>query len=564
MRGNESGESNGYANEIPELPGLDWRRGDFRCTPAQALETAISAYIQRQRWYGGKAKRLRALTIADAIPLQSRDLSANITLVRIEYVEGDPETYVLPLSLATSGQREGTQIPDGAIVARVPSEDGDRWLFDVALEPEFGRVLLDLMRQQRSVRAGKGGLIGSCSSSLREDEVAGAKNVSAPHAFEQSNTSILFDHQMIFKLFRRVSAGVNPDVEVGRFLTEQAHFPNTPEYLGTIEYRPARGELLSLGILQRFVTSEGDAWSLTLNSLTTYFERVLAAGGITGLPEPPEGVRAIMDLGTGTHLVQEFLGGYYQAAELLGVRTAEMHVALAAPASVADFTPVSFTPLYQRSLYESIHAEVQQSLMLLRQREAHLPPGPASRARRVIDGENRLLGRLSVLLDRPLSAIRTRTHGDYHLGQVLFTGTDFIVIDFEGEPARSIEERRTKQSPLRDVAGMLASFDYAQEAALRALRDGDAGNDAETDRLRMWARFWSGWVSTAFLHGYLGRVVGTPAWPAAEADMQPLLDVLLLEKAAYELRYELNSRPDWVGIPLGKLDRLASGGPLVT
>jgi maltose alpha-D-glucosyltransferase/alpha-amylase len=240
------------------------------------------------------------------------------------------------------------------------------------------------------------------------------------------------------------------------------------------------------------------------------------------------------------------VGAYLETARLLGQRTGELHLALCSVSDDPDFAPEPFTALYQRALYQSMRNLTTRTFDLLREHLGELPGDVASQARRVLERESRILEIFRGLIGRKMTATRARCHGDYHLGQVLYTGRDFVIIDFEGEPARPLTERRLKRSPLRDVAGMLRSFQYAACTVLH----GSSIRPEDVPVLEPWARFWQLWVSSAFLRAYLRATQDSPVVPRSRAELQLLLDVLLLEKAIYELGYEVNHRPAWVRVPL--------------
>jgi maltose alpha-D-glucosyltransferase/alpha-amylase len=497
--------------------------------------------------------------VLEAVPIRF-GAAARVTLVHTEYADGEPETYVLPLMLTRDGDPQRHLIPEGAIVARVPSPSGEGILYDASFDPEFGKALLEMIWHRSRHPGISGTIVGAPASSMRdEDRNIGAPEPGKPGQFEQSNTSIVFGREMILKLFRRAEKGINTDVEIGRFLTESAAFAHVPEFLGTLEYQPTRGEPVSLAILQRFVPNEGDAWTLALDALAGYFERALLAVQSDVLPPPSRGVSASLAPPEPPALVRELIGPYLASARTLGVRSAEMHIALASTATNPAFAPEQFTAQYQSSLRQSIQNQTRDTLALLRERQDYLTPEVSTKALQLLDREHELLARLDVLL-QGFNAVRIRCHGDYHLGQVLCTGDDFMIIDFEGEPARTIGERRIKRSPLRDVAGMLRSFVYAAQAAMNLQFERGTTRSQAAPRLASLAQIWSDWVSVAFLHAYLRRVEGTPAWPAAPLHLNDLLAVHVIEKAVYELKYELNTRPLWAGIPVANLLQLATSG----
>jgi maltose alpha-D-glucosyltransferase/alpha-amylase len=531
----------------------------FRGPTFPSLDQALRTYLTSQRWYGGKARSLRSIRILDAIPFSFAGSAAQITLVRTEFTEGTPETYVLPLALASVERIARAQIPETALIARVDAGDGNGVLYDPTLDHSFGHVILGIIGGRKRLPGSGGAISGVPSESALRTVAPDAQTEPSPTTkFEQSNSSIVFGRQTILKLFRRMEPGISLDVEVGRFLTEKVGFPHTPAFLGTLEYEPARGEKSSLALWQRFVSSEGDAWSYTQDALSEYFARAAATEDREQPPHPPEGALAWLEPSPPPPGITQRIGPYLASARLLGARTGELHVALASIPHDPTFSPEPFDAEYQRALGESIRTHARESLRLLQHRLDYLPAAVTGKARALLGREGLLMRRIDALLGRPLSAVRIRCHGDYHLGQALYTGEGYVILDFEGEPARPIHERRVKHSPLQDVAGMLRSYDYAAQAAQRKFREGTMLPEQNDASLARWSDLWQRWVSAAFLQGYLSQVAGTPAWPAARQDLQNLLDVLILDKALYELRYELNNRPDWSLIPVASLLRFTA------
>jgi len=376
---------------------------------------------------------------------------------------------------------------------------------------------------------------------------------------EQSNTSVIYGDRFILKLFRRLDEGVNPELEIGRLLTEKTTLTHVPPLAGFIEYRRGRQEPLTVAILQGLVPKEGDAWQYTLDELERYFERVL-----TDRPEAEEvavPARSLLDLAeeAPSRLATDLIGPYLESARLLGERTADLHVALASALDDSSFVPEPMTPFSQRSIYQSMRSLTGQVLQLLRQRLSEIPEELSDEAQQLLGLEETILQRFQSILGGRSTAMLIRCHGDYHLGQVLYTGKDFVIIDFEGEPARPLSERRIKRCALRDVASMLRSFHYAAYATLFNHRVSVTVRPEDIAALEPWARFWYRWVSAAFLKAYLAGASQVPFLPQGRDELQVLLDVHLLEKAIYELGYELNNRPDWIGIPLQGILDLVGG-----
>jgi maltose alpha-D-glucosyltransferase/alpha-amylase len=317
---------------------------------------------------------------------------------------------------------------------------------------------------------------------------------------------------------------------------------------GSLQYeRGHAGEPMTLAILQSYTPNSGDAWKYTLDSINRYFEGILnerqsLADLLKATPNVP-----LLELADRppSDVARERIGSYLADAELLGRRTAQMHAALASRDDVAGFTPEPFTPHYQRSIYQHIRTQAVQTTQLLRRRGKGIPEAEQFLAR-----EADVQAHIRRVLEGKIGGQRIRTHGDYHLGQVLYTGNDFVIIDFEGEPSRPLSERRLKRSALRDVAGMLRSFDYAPYAVALGQSQGSVIRPEDQELLEQAGRFWQRWVSAAFLRAYLAESAGAAHLPKSRQELQVLLDAYVLEKALYEIAYELNNRPDWVRIPL--------------
>jgi maltose alpha-D-glucosyltransferase / alpha-amylase len=536
-------------------------------TPSRraSLEQTLLNDISRHRWFAAKARKLRSLKIIDEVPVRTSisaaALSAWLVIVQVDYADAEPELYAMPLAMA-SQERADLLLKDKpfAIIARILARGGEepRVLYDAVHDPAYCQAMFDTIARKRRHRGGKGELFGTSSGHYRQLAAGMTSRDAALPGAEQSNSSVIFDQRFIMKLYRRIEPGLNPDLEMSRHLTESLGFPYTPLLAGAVEYAPdSKAEPFTIGMLQQYVRNQGDAWRYALDLLGHYFERVLAMAATPGpgMPAPPSVSLLELTRANPPEQVLELLGEQLQWAALLGVRTAEMHTALARSDGRGghDFDPEPFTGLSQRSLYQSMRNSAQQTLQLLRGRIAALPDNVRPDAQALVDRADEVLARLRLIKERRIDAMRIRCHGDYHLGQVLWTGKDFLIIDFEGEPARSLGERRLKRSPMRDVAGMLRSLQYVSFTALRqqaergALPGGCRHEDCDPQ-----ARYWEAWMSSSFLRSYLrtARESGAGFLPASDDDLRLLLDAFLLDKAIYEIAYELNSRPDWVQIPV--------------
>jgi maltose alpha-D-glucosyltransferase/alpha-amylase len=437
------------------------------------LQRILPAYLHTQRWFGGRSRRIKDIEIVDSVPIAD----AVLKVAEVNYQTGDPETYVLPL---------------------LPNEQGR--IVDALEEPTFNHLLLEAIARRRRFPGMAGDVIALPTAHL--GRLRGRDDDMAPRALsgEQTNNSVIFGERMIMKLYRRIEEGIHPDLEMSRFLTDVG-FPNIAPVAGALLYRRDRGRTSTLAMLQAYVPNQGDAWNQAIGELTA----------------------------NGSGAVDR----YRPHAALLGRRTAEMHRALSSRSDDPAFAPEPTLMLDARSIYQSIRSLAAQVLPLLYQRMEELSDDACDSAEAILDAQDRLFERLRGLLTRPITARRIRCHGDLHLGQVLFTGGDFVIIDFEGEPARPLRERRLKRWALRDVAGMLRSFAYAGSAA-------GVGIGEE------WART----ASETFVDAYREAASGASFLPGTVEEQDLLLEVMLIEKALYELRYELDHRPEWVHIPM--------------
>jgi maltose alpha-D-glucosyltransferase/alpha-amylase len=532
----------------------------FRPEAQAALEGAVAAALPRQRWYGAKGVAVKAVTLVDVVPLTVRGTTACLAVARVEPARGEPMLYALPLRVVDGEAARALRAehPE-AVLAEVEMRTRTGVLADALDDPDVAAALLDGIARRRRWRGRHGTLVATPARLFRRlrapaDDVL----VGTPVGREQSNTSIAFDGRLVLKVLRRLSEGVNPELEVGRFLTERGRFANIAKLGGALEYRVPRREPITIGVLQAFVANEGDAWDHTVDAVGRYLEQALGRPEpVAGVPVPREPLLRLI----GEELppfVSEMIGPYLETARLLGRRVAELHVALAADGDDPAFAPEPLGLLYQRSLYQSLRNLAARAFGLLRERLATLPPDVAPEAGRLVRLEPHVLETARAMVAHRTGGKRIRVHGDLHLAQILRTGSDFVVVDFEGEPARPLAERRLKRSPLRDAASMLRSFDYAAHAALfGAPARGTA--EADLPRLERWVRFWRRWVSSAFLRAYLQPLEGSGLLPANTRELELLLRFLVLEKSVYELDYELNHRPDWVPIPVRGILGLLEG-----
>lgn len=538
--------------ELPTLHLNRWEEVlDYRANK-DLQEKIIPGYLYKSRWFGGKARTIQRLDIIETIPVPTPDEPAALLLIEVTYNDGLPELYQLPLAFASEQLAEKLQshCPQ-SIVAEAVLGGTPGILFDAIYSESFRHAMFNSMLKRKRFSTDNGELVFHAEKGVSLAPKDGRQYVSSRIlSAEQSNSSITYDDTYFFKLYRKLDRAINPDLEITRFLSEKAHYPNVPKFMGSIEFQGQgrNGAPIVLGMMQELVPNQGDAWVYLNDSLKRFFERIAAQAGkeqhqplMGTLTEPatfnqlPEGLQNLIG------------GAYVERIGLLGVRTAEMHLALASIRHEKDFEPEDYSLHYQRSLFSSFKSLVRSNFDLLNKKLPDLPENVKAEAQEVLALRDAILDQFKDIFDHKIDTLKIRTHGDYHLGQVLFTGKDFIILDFEGEPARPYSERRLKRSPIRDVAGMIRSFHYAVYNNI--LNDGQQGKE-DTAEKEFWAEQWFHYIRGFYLKSYLETMAGKDILPDNKKDFQILMQTFLLEKAIYELGYELNNRPDWVLIPL--------------
>ncbi|HEX3034747.1 MAG TPA: maltose alpha-D-glucosyltransferase [Thermodesulfobacteriota bacterium] len=547
----------GRREAIPELTISESWEAVFKGKIRERLEEEIlPPYIQQCRWFGGKARKLQGTKIVERIPIGSNSSGAQFIFLEVDYTAEAPDTYLLPVAFS-SGERSERIIRENprAAIIQLKGNGTDGVVHDGVYDEEFRKNLLLMIAKRDVIRSLHGEVTAYHGEFFRSGELKGlALGKSQVLKAEQSNTSILYGNRLFFKLYRRLGEGINPDLEITRFLTEKAKFPNIPSFAGAIEYKRSGSQPIVLGILQAFVPNQGDAWKYTLDSVERYLERVFARRN--EIREIPKASNSLLEVASQEIplILNELIGGpYIEMARLLGKRTAELHLALSSDAENPNFSPEPFSVLYQRSVFQSMQSLTKRVFETLKKSSKSLPDNVKGSANETLGFEKKIMEQFRAIFKKKLSAMKIRVHGDYHLGQVLFTGNDFFIIDFEGEPARSISERRLKRSPIRDVAGMIRSFHYA---AYMALFKHAPVNQEDLRGLEPFADLWYKYISGVFLKSYLDTVKDAPFIPKDKDELDIMLRAYLLEKAVYELGYELNNRPDWVTVPIKGIKHL--------
>jgi maltose alpha-D-glucosyltransferase/alpha-amylase len=504
---------------------VPWRIGMAQKLREQLEQEALPRFLEPQRWYGSKGEKVKRARLGDHALWEAGGRTWLVSLFEVESTAGAAQ-YFVPLALAWDEAEEArARSLAPAIVARVRQLAEVGVLADAFADEPFCREVVAAIGAGREVPAMQGVLRFVPTRAFGEIAGPGVASLQVRRGTGQSsNTVVTLGERLFLKGYRRLQPGVNPEVEVGRFLTEVARFPHCVPLAGSLEHAGADGTVTTLALLQGYVENDGDGWSYTLD----YLERFLDARRTAAEPPPPD-----------AH------GGFAALMQTLGTRTAELHRALALRTGDPAFDPESFGPAdldaWKAKVREALHATV--AALESHRREMTVPV--RLEAQELLAARERLLERIDACGLPRDGTLKARSHGDFHLGQVLLARNDFVIIDFEGEPARTLAERRAKHWPLRDIAGMLRSFDYARWTALRRVAQGDE----EARRLEPLAAAWVEEAQHAFLDAYAAATRGGELFGAFE-DVRDLLGLAELEKALYEVRYELGNRPGWVGVPL--------------
>ncbi len=498
--------------KIPEIEVAGPAHSVFDLNTLSSVAADVfPTFLQRQRWYGAKSKDVTGIRLLDVITLALHPAPIAVTLLRAQFSEGPEETYQLVISVRpTSGESASPQD-----ILRLACDGSSAVLYDALGDPGACQKVLEIIGTQSDVAGQRGKVIikrAPCLGSGHFDPLT-----VRPLDVEQSNSSVIFDDALFLKVFRKIEFGINPDLELNLFLTQQAGFRHIPKLCGAIQYT-TQDSLATLAIVQEYVPSGGTGWEAALQAVKDY------------LNDPNS----------------KNLKAFERKAQNLGAMLGELHLALAREGQKPSFSPEPVTGADVSEWRASIGEQLEQVCSSL-------------------EGCEEIKLKLRAVVDKAFDSLeeaedlglKIRHHGDYHLGQVLSTSRGWMILDFEGEPNRSLEERRRKHTPLHDAAVMLQSFNYAAHTALlkHVKPNGDEwrGQQPYADAWEMMARH-------AFLQGYLDAVSNSRILPSRQEDRRKLLEIFELDRVIIETRYDLDNRPDWVDISLIRIRRILRGG----
>lgn len=533
---------------LPTLQIANWDQLMDEETVEELENSVLANYLVKTDWFVNKQRAIQSIIITNHTAITLPGCKVFLLLVEVQSESSIPESYQLALTFvkeepaATPGENRSQ-----AIVAKLKIGDEEGFLADALFTPAFQQALIQKLASGEAITLPESSIEFYGNDQLR-DQLNQQPEVRAKTHTEDGFTSISYDNGFFLKMYRKIDPTTNPDLEITRYLSEQVKFEYIPKFCGAIEWK-FQNDNIALGMIQFLRENHGDGYSFMLTRINNYIERILAApdknalltiekaGSFTnpaGFEELPEELQSLL----GTQASEQ--------ARLIGVRTGQMHLALAAGTGLKDFAPEEFSLHYQRSLFSSMQSLVRETFQ---NKDGKLKKLPAIEK----ELEEMLVRRVEVLnlfrriYAKKLDVIKIRIHGNYHLGQILLTGKDMVINDFGGDPGRRFSDRRLKRSPLRDVAAMMRSIRYA---ANEGFINSDVVPKEDIAELLPFADLWTYYMRGFFIKAYLETVRGSAFIPQDKQDLQMMLETYMLEKIIYDLNYELNNRPDWVRVPL--------------
>ncbi len=537
--------------------GSPWWTAVTGISGERLCNEVMPTYLQRVFWYFGKGRTIRRIKVAENCLVKQDSLTFLLVFIQVDYTDGDEDLYLIPMTWLSSEQVQTvTERHPLSTIAALAVGEQEGVLCDALYFEEFRVLLFNIITDHVKIQGENGSiLIGHPGAGLTITEASRTELFPSRIAVvEQNNTSILYGERLLLKIYRKQDQGINPEPEILRYLAASGRFRSAPVYAGKIEFKGNDGRSYDLGILQTYIICHGDAWRNTLTSLAQFTEHILAhRHDLPKLPSKLPTVFEVAENGIPEQFRSLVRGLHLEMALLLGRRTAELHRALSSGDANSAWSKEEFSTLYQRSLFQSMRGLLRKTFQNLSDQLDRLPEQVQARAIQILSAEKELISCLQKITGRRVSAMKCRIHGDLHLGQALFTGKDFVFIDFEGEPSHSLNERRLKRSPLRDVAGMIHSFYFA---AMTTLCHHLAAHPDDSLLLEPWLKAWYVYVSGSYLRGYLHAIKNTGLLPENKNHLAIMLRCYLIHKTVHELYIDLNNRPSAIELALRGLEVL--------
>jgi maltose alpha-D-glucosyltransferase/alpha-amylase len=496
-------------------------------------------FLPDRRWFGDKGLRRIAATVSVAISVAQGVDRFGFTIVDVTGTHGISR-YFLPMTIRWLRYTQVERAP-GSVLAAVRRGSREGTLLDACGEIEFISMLLAKIRSGDTAGAESQKIVFRPTSAMAEIPPEEIKKVTTVDR-EQSNSSIIVDGKYVIKILRRIAPGIHPEIEIGRFLTDVAHFKNVPALLGTVELVEEGGKGSALAVVHAFIGNQGDAWSVT----SAMLDRLVDEQRLL----PNEAVAETSEI-----------SAMLQWMRQIGRRTAELHLAFATPTDDPAFTPEPISADDTARWTEDLLARAHNVFGLIESNMTKLPEATAALAKRLLEHRSAAVAHIEATRNSKYDGLKTRHHGDFHLGQILIAKDDAYILDFEGEPRRSLDDRRRKAPPARDVAGFIRSIDYAISAAMD--REPNLSPEDRATLVKQ-IRIWGDRLTAAYWESYQATLGDAPLWPTDKMQLRQLLDLFLLEKAFYEIEYEVTNRPSWVHIPLEATLRILEQRGVIT
>lgn len=521
-------------SEEKRLAGLQKLLLDKRAE--KLLFDAVSQYSSRKRWFSGKGRKIAEFCQEYAEIVSHQNCPDWVLAIfKADFADGGSLRYFFPYQMQWN--YDSFRVNNVWAVAKIRQQNEMGYLLDSVGNDEYCHSVLKCMQDNCEI-AVKDGVLKFSHTEILDSLLNGSEMAVRRPVVEQSNTSVFFGEKFIFKIYRQIFAGRNPELEMGIYLTDSGRFSHIARVAGAVELVMNDGTVTSLGILQEFIDNQSDCWSFTLNYLYRFFDTSLASIAGSECPETQK-----------TEILHEI---YLARMQLLGQRIGEMHCALAEATDDPAFAPEEILPQDWDQVIASIEADLVKTLEQMSLNAASFDEEVQASVKNLVNNVDRLVEKMRMLVPDGRRLLKTRHHGDLHLGQILLAANDFVIIDFEGEPARPPHERNIKKCPLRDVAGMLRSFSYAAETVRRKMRQEKPESVAIVSNV---VNAWEMASTERFMQGYILATRGCPSLPQDEGQLNMVLRLLCIEKALYEFHYEMNNRPDWLQIPVAGLIR---------
>ncbi|MCM8570230.1 maltose alpha-D-glucosyltransferase [Gramella jeungdoensis] len=533
--------------KIPVLKIDKWTNLLKNRTLQKLSAQILPPYLNNRRWFESGGRNLQEISVKESVEIKIQSLPTRILILEVIYNEGLPELYQLPVSfVATVNENVLNEIPKRGIIAELKIGNDKGYLFDSVYAEDFRDHLIEGFRSSRRSKSASGELeFSSEKSALKEIE---ADPRSELVNTEHRQTIITYDNQFLLKLYRRLDTTFNPDVETIKFLSTKTDFLKISNYAGAIKFSQKSGKPYIFAMLQHMVDNQGEVWDHVKDSLDRYFENVLTSTKHIDIEKPSTRILEPLGYESIPQPIQELLGiilpeRMYQ----LGEFTAELHTALSRHSSDKDFDKEESSLHYQRSLFSGLQTLTRTSLEKLKSVLKELPEDVREEATEVIGLKQDILKCFKTIYDHKIPVMKIRTHGDYHLKQILWTGREYIMNSFEGDPSKSFSERRIRRSAMRDLAAMIRSLHYA---AYSNILSPEYNQQRREGNLEEWAETWHYYISRLYIKGYFEKAGQSDYVPKDPEDFKILMHTFLLEKALYELNFEIDNRPEWIIIPI--------------